>query len=587
MSVYKDIVARAKEVVVTALVTTMKAIPTVKRTTDDEFLLGGRLETIFGIPNSSLIEEQTYATTPWPYAAINAIARNIQTVPFVFEKEGGRAAKNHAFVELFERPNRWQGFGQFMESLVSWLHLEGEVFIVLRRKNENEVPVEMTPDNPTHWEEVIDDKTLRLVGWFRVMEDGSKVPFRFHEVVHIKFWNPLNEFRGLAPMSAARNAIVQDKLANAFNTSFFANSGSPAGVIEMDENLTDKQFERLARQYDDRHGGAGNAHKMLLLEGGAKFKQTTFSQKDMEFLNQKKWNRDEILAVYGVPKMEVGIIEEGANLAVIKMQSQEFWQKNLIPKMDLIVWAFWSQLFSRINGGRVWAEFDTSGIAALHSNYHENVQTGHRLMEMGYPVNQVNKRLNLGMEENSWQNFGFKPVNIEALAVDEDGTPIPPDTTNPDAEHFQPPATGSATGSNEGKPIAPKPTAAPTVRPQVAQAGKNLISTMQTFFFKQRVRQLKHFESGMTNLVEVESEIEKLMEVTENSLDPMVCDQIITEVHRQLLEIVTLHLGDNEKIVNETKKLYNQLSKAVPDLILTIMDIDVLKEVSGTKHTVL
>jgi len=387
-------------------------------------------------------------------------------------------------------------------------------------------------------------------------------------------------------MSAARSAIVQDKLANEFNTSFFANSGAPSGVIEMDENLTDKQFERLARQYDDRHGGAGNAHKMLLLEGGAKWKPTTFTQKDMEFLNQKKWNRDEILGVYGVPKMEVGITEEGANLAVIKMQSQEFWQKNLIPKMDLIVWAFWAQLFSRINGGRVWAEFDTSSIQALHANYHENVQTARTLWEMGYPTNQVNKRLNLGMEENSWQNFGFKPVNIEALAVDEDGTPIPADTTNPDAEHFQPAVTGSATGSNEGRPIAPKPTAAPTVRPQVAETGKALISTMQTFFFKQRVRQLKLFESSMTHLVEVDSEIGKLMQVTGNSLDPRICDQIITEVHRQLLEIVTFNLGDNEQIMSKTKQLYNQLSKAVPDLVLTIKDMDIIEQASGEKHTV-
>lgn len=575
MSVTKDILGVAREVINAAF---LKAIPTVKRTTDNEFLLGGRFQTIFGSPSGSLIEEQTYTSTPWPYAAINAISRNIQTVPFVFEKEGGPAAQNHAFVELFERPNRWQGFGQFMESLVSWLHLEGEVFIVLRRENENTVPKEMTCDNPTHWEEVVDEDTKRLVGWFRVMEDGTKTPFRFHEVIHIKFWNPLNEFRGLAPMSAARSAIAQDKLTNEFNTTFFANSGSPNGVIEMEENLTEKQFERLARQYDDRHGGAGNAHKMLLLEGGAKFKQTTFSQKDMEFLNQKKWNRDEILAVYGVPKMEVGIIEEGANLAVIKMQSQEFWQKNLIPKMDLIVWAFWAQLFSRINGGRVWAEFDTSGIKALHANYHEDVQTGHRLMEMGYAVNQVNKRLNLGMPENSWQNFGFKPVNLEPLAVDEDGTPIPADTTNPDAEHFQPPTTGSSNGSsNEGTKVTPPtPTPAPTVRPAVAQVGKALIQPMQTFFFKQRVRQLKNFESGMTNLVEVDVEITKLMEATENAIDPIVCDQIITEVHRQLLGIVTVNLGDDDKIVSETKKLYNQLSKAVPDMVLSLRDMDVV-----------
>jgi len=568
MSLYHEIMTTARDVIALAF---SKAIPTVIRQTDQEFLLGNRISQIFGVSRPSEREEIIYSSTPWVHAAINAMARNIQIVPFVFQTEGGQAKQSHAFVDLFERPNRWQGFGQFMESLVSWLHLEGEVFVVLRRKNDTEIPREMTIDNPTFWEEVLDDDTKRLVGWLRVLPNGQKVPFRFHEVIHIKFWNPLNEFRGLSPLAAAHNAIEQDSLTNAFNTNFFKNSGSPNGVIEMEENLTDKQFERLARQYDDRHGGPDNAHKMLLLEGGAKFKMTNFSQKDMEFLNQKKWNRDEILAVFSVPKMEVGIIEEGANLAVIKMQSQEFWQKNLIPKMNLIEWAFWSQLFSKINGGRVWAEFDTSGIPALNANFQENVQTARTMWEMGWTANQINKRLNLGMEENSWQNFGYVPVNITPLAVDEDGTPIPPDVTNPAAEHFQPPTTGSSTGNNEGKPVAaPTPTTPPTVRPVAAQAGKASISDVQTFFYKQRVRQLKLYEAGSMKLFDVEQEIEKLLEATNYTIDSRVCDQIITEIHRQLLKAITLHMGDNDKIVNETKRLYNQLSKAVPDLVVKI-----------------
>jgi len=76
------------------------------------------------------------------------------------------------------------------------------------------------------------------------------------------------------------------------------------------------------------------------------------------------------------------------------------------------------------------------------------------------------------------------------------------------------------------------------------------------------------------------------MQVTGNSLDPRICDQIITEVHRQLLEIVTFNLGDNEQIMSKTKQLYNQLSKAVPDLVLTIKDMDIIEQASGEKHTV-
>jgi HK97 family phage portal protein len=565
MSAYHDIMKTAKDLVGKVIA---KSIPTVIRQTDQEFLLGNRIARIFGANEPSEREEIVYTTTPWVHAAINAIARNIQIVPFVFQTKGGKASESHAFVDLFERPNRWQGFGQFMESLVSWLHLEGEVFIVLRRDNDTQVPKEMVIDNPSKWEEVLSDETHRLVGWLRVLENGEKVPFRFHEVIHIRFWNPLDDIRGLTPLAAANNAIIQDQLTNAFNTNFFRNSGSPNGVIEMEENLTDKQFERLARQYDDRHGGPQNAHKMLLLEGGAKFKTTNFSQKDMEFLNQKKWNRDEILAVFGVPKMEVGIIEEGANLAVIKMQSQEFWQKNLIPKMNLIEWALWSQLFAKINGGRVWAEFDTSGIPALYANFQENVQTARTLWEMGWTGNQINKRLNLGLEENSWQNFGYRPVNIEPLAVDEKGTPIPPDVSNPAADPFVPSATGTDNSKVEGTPVTPTEPA--MVRPFVAQAGRATVADVQKFFYKQRVRQLQRFEDDNTNLFDVDDEVSKLMEATNNSIDSRVCDQIVTSVHQHLLRSVTLHLGDKEAIINETKKLYNKLGKAVPDIVIKI-----------------
>jgi PIN domain nuclease of toxin-antitoxin system len=100
------------------------------------------------------------------------------------------------------------------------------------------------------------------------------------------------------------------------------------------------------------------------------------------------------------------------------MQSREFWLKNLIPKMELIEWHLWAQLFSKISGGRVWAEFDTSAIDALQDEFHEKVATARSLWEMGYTMNQVNKRLKLGLPENSWQDTAFRPTQIEALAVD-------------------------------------------------------------------------------------------------------------------------------------------------------------------------
>jgi HK97 family phage portal protein len=562
MNFFKDVATR------------LKHIPTVQRISDAEFINGNRIGRIFGVDRQGDKENQVYATHPWVYAATNVIARNISNVPFVFLTSSGQAKERHAFVDLFERPNRWQGFGQFIESLVSWLTLHGEVFIVLRRSSEKEVPKEMVADDPSAWEAVFNNKTNRLIGWKKTKENGEQVPFAFHEVIHFKLWNPLDPIRGLSPISAARQGIQQDLLADQFNSSFYRNSGAPGGVIELDETLTDRQFNRLVKQYDDKHGGPGNSHKLLLLEGGAKWKQTSFSQKDMEFLDQKKWNRDATLAVFGVPKAELGITEEGANLAIVKVQSREFWLKNLIPKMRLIEWALWSQLFSRINGGRVWAEFDKSGIEALQSDLNDKVMTARSLWEMGYPVNQLNKLLNLGLPENSWQNVGYIPVNVEPIAIGDDGKPIPPDNRPPQKDPLTSPETGTSTGSKQTGERLPPPAGVAEAEPTKMlhqEKTRNLnnleVKTIQTFFYRQRVRQLKAFSNSRANILDITDENSRLSEVVEKYGDCSDLLRMNTELNHQLQAIVALHFDDLDEIINRTKDLYNTLNTGLPEIL--------------------
>jgi HK97 family phage portal protein len=553
--------------------TAIKSIPTVFRQGDQEFARGGgrAVRILTGENTGAGDNDEIYASHVWTYSAINSISRNIAGVPFVFQTKQGPVREESKLANFFEKPNPTQGFGQFMESLVSWLHLNGEVVLVMRRKDENSIPEEMAAVDATNFNPVRLENGS-IIGWTFDDRQGNKIPFRKHEIIFIRFWNPLDEIRGMSPISAARQGINQDILADKFNTNFFTNSGAPSGVIEIEQNLTDPEFERVVRQYEDNHGGPEKSHKMLILEGGAKFKPTVFTQKDMEFLSQKKWNRDATLAAFGVPKMEVGIIEEGANLAVIKMQSREFWLKNLIPKMNLIEWHLWAQLFSKISGGRVWAEFDTSAIDALQDEFHEKVKTARSLWEVGYPMNQINKRLKLGLPENSWQNTGFKPTQIEALAVDEAGTPIPPDNSTPQADPFTPPTTGEDTDPKEGKPAAPPPApAGPKPRAAVADTeGRSAVallsSKLQRFFYKQRVRQLKALEVKRTDILNMESEQTKLKAYLHDRGIVIDCKEVEQLVHTKLLVTAIKNFASTQSMLDETKQLYNKMDKAMPDM---------------------
>jgi hypothetical protein len=290
----------------------------------------------------------------------------------------------------------------------------------------------------------------------------------------------------------------------------------------------------------------------------------------MEFLAQKKWNRDATLAVFGVPKAELGITEEGANLAIVKVQAREFWLKNLIPKMKLIEWAMWSQLFSRINGGRVWAEFDTGGIEALSDELHEKVQTGRTLWEVGYTMNQINKRLNLGMPENSWQNVGHIPLQIQPIAVDKDGTPIPPDNRPPNKDPLAKPGTGTDTNPNAGTVLPPPAGVAESklLHLENTRSLNNLeVRKIQVYFYKQRVRQLKAFGNSRAAILDINDENEKLADLLEDKGDISDLLSMNTELNGQLQTIVALHFDDLELILNKTKGLYNAINTSLPDIL--------------------
>ena len=188
--------------------------------------------------------------------------------------------------------------------------------------------------HPGRFKEVVNAETGLISSWVYT-RDVEKVPLQPHEVVFFRYFNPYHDYRGLAPLQAARAGVEQDSWASRYNTAFFKNSAQPGGVLETSSNLTDDEYQRVLAQWQDRHGGASKAHAMALLEGGLNYKQTGLSQKDMDFLEQRRWNREEIMAAFKVPKGELGIYED-VNYATAKTQRKLFWENTLLPKMALL-----------------------------------------------------------------------------------------------------------------------------------------------------------------------------------------------------------------------------------------------------------
>ncbi|MFA5381803.1 MAG: phage portal protein [Candidatus Micrarchaeia archaeon] len=355
-----------------------------------------------------------YAQHVWVYACVNAISQNIAGVPLSFytgTKKDKRLVESGPLVKLFETPNPMMSTYQLIEATLIFLGITGESIYILDRENATQVPKEIWTFHPGRFQHVPGEGGL-IRGW--IYRGKTKpLPLLPHEVVHIKRFNPYDDYRGLSPLEVARLSLEQDYYAAKYNRNFFVNGAQPGGVLESKENLIQEEFDRLLAQWNDRHQGVDKAHEIALLEGGITYKQTGISQSDMLFLEGRKLNRDEILGgIYKVPKGELGIEDDTGSYAKDKVARKRFWETTLDPYMTLIEMGLWGQLCHTITGG-VWPEFDRKSIPALQEDRDILLGQAQKLFAMGYPANVINEHLDMGLPEIDGGNVGYLPFNLQ------------------------------------------------------------------------------------------------------------------------------------------------------------------------------
>ena len=125
-------------------------------------------------------------------------------------------------------------------------------------------------------------------------------------------------------------------------------------------------MKRLNAKWIGKYGGYQKAFKTPVLEEGLKYKGITSTHQDMEFIQQRKITREEILAAYGVPPAIVGLFEY-ANYANSREQKKLFWEDTMLPKL-IKMQEYVSVFLLPQYGPRLVGEFDLTTIQALQES---------------------------------------------------------------------------------------------------------------------------------------------------------------------------------------------------------------------------
>lgn len=169
-----------------------------------------------------------------------------------------------------------------------------------------------------------------MVRYFlRLGKDQREVEIPAERVLHLKGL-ALNGAMGLSPIQACRETLGEAIASDKYSQKFYKNNARPGGTIEYDGHWESADAERkFAEAWQKMHGG-DNLHKTAILPRGMKYQPFAISHEDAQFLETRKFNRQQIAAIFDLPPHFIGDLER-ATFSNIEQQSLEFVIYNLTP----------------------------------------------------------------------------------------------------------------------------------------------------------------------------------------------------------------------------------------------------------------
>lgn len=256
-------------------------------------------------------------------------------------KRTGEVVENHPLLDLLKRPNPAQAQSVFFEEVQAYKDLVGDTFIRAISPTPSSEPRELQSLRP-------DRMTVERGAWYLPKEFVYKYnemskEMRFpvdqttgkSEVLQIKNFHPLDDWRGLSPLRAAHMSVEIFNSAQTLNKKSLDNGARLGGLLSVEGELNKEQVEHLEERIREKYAGKNNSGRTLIASGGMKFTPMSTTFKDMEFVSGKEVTAREIALAYGVPPLLLNI--QGDNTyANYKEARLAFYEDTVIPQASLL-----------------------------------------------------------------------------------------------------------------------------------------------------------------------------------------------------------------------------------------------------------
>lgn len=473
-----------------------------------------------GIDSSAVLNSlQAFLKNVWVHRCTNVIASAGAMLPIEVWKGTAKVDK-HPFIDFMTKPNTADTQEQLLYRTIAVMMLYGECFWWIIRKGStvtNNMPESVWIIDPRLVEPELTNTFPQQVYMWKVQTPFGNLRIFPDDMAHFRIPHPNKPFRGCSPIEAAGISISADVAAARWNYRFFRNSALPVGILSTDQPLTDPQARQVRKRWEEVSQGEDNAHRIQVTYRGLKWTPMQFTRRDMEFKDGRDQNRSEICAAYGVPGLKLGLLD-GATYANSDQQKELFWTQTMLPLLRLIEATLEKSL---IRDPSYEVYLNTDNVEDMRSIIARKVETAVKMFSIGWPLNLIDRRLDIGMGDVEWGDEGFLAWTLQparlTLEAQSQGTEIKPIKPVPGA--------------------AGDPNADPNLDPKTPPDGTKAVPVNQIY---EHVR--SHVDSWAKGSVraKIVTAIEGLVDVSQDELLPNEQPPlaISAEAHDALLEAV-------------------------------------------------
>lgn len=397
----------------------------------------------------------THQSSTWVYRAVKVWQDLIAPLPVRVENREGKEVKHEIIDRLLSFPNPDQSAYEVWKRWALEMATRGEApfEVVFDGKR----PVEIWPHNPDHVQVRVMKKAqiyARVESYHVYQESVADYELEREEMIHWKFYNPKNPYRGLSPLHALRHATINDQLAVAWQYYFFKNQARPDYAVIVPGGLTPDERESYERSLVERFGltakDFGVGRPIILEEGITDIKTFSHRPKDLMWIDQRKMTRDEIGGVFGIPReLMFADVAKYENLDQAELLTYTLTILPLIKFRDNRLTHYFRMLDLLKPDQAIVT--DLSRVWALRRRYKEVFEQALNFYRMGVPFYLINEYFGFGIPRFPADDIS-NPIGTVSSFDTETGDVIT-DTADNASNTFTEPAEEGAGGDAENEKL--------------------------------------------------------------------------------------------------------------------------------------